>query len=131
MTLTVEFSGTTTSERTLLIGGPLTDLSGYYVKTPESKAVYVIANTLVEPLKSWLTTPPVMPPTATPAPQLTVVPPATPTTPGTPAASGSPAASTPAAGLTPTTAITGTTEITTTSPGAANPTTPEASTPTP
>jgi hypothetical protein len=131
MTVTLAFSGTTVTERTLLIGGPLTDLSGYYVKTPGSNQVYVIGNTIVEPLKSWLTTPPVMLPTATPAPQLTVVPPATPTTPGSPEASGTPSAATNETGVTPTTAITTTTEITTTSPGAANPTTPEASTPTP
>ncbi|HET9492784.1 MAG TPA: DUF4340 domain-containing protein [Chloroflexia bacterium] len=130
MTVTLEFSGTTVTERTLLIGDPVTDLSGYYVKTPDSNQIYVIGNTLVEPMRGWLTTPPVMQPTATLAPPLTVVPPATPTTPGSPETSGSPAA-TPDSGITPTVVITATTEITTTSPGAANPTTPGAATPTP
>ena len=125
MTVTVEYSGTTVTERTLLVGGPLTDLSGYYVKTPDSNRVYVIANTVAEPLRSWLTTPPVEPPTPTPAP-ITVVPPATPTP--TPGAEG---AATPSTEITPTSAISGTGSITTTSPGAANPTTPEAATPTP
>lgn len=131
MTVTLEFSGTAVSERTLLIGGPLTTGAGYYVKTPDSNQVYVIGNTIVEPLRSWLTTPPVMPPTPTPAPQLTVVPPATPTPPGSPEVIATPAAATPGNDVTPTIAITATTEITTTSPGAANPATPEAATPTP
>jgi hypothetical protein len=125
MTVTVEYSGTTVTERTLLVGGPLTDLSGYYVKTSDSNRVYVIANTVAEPLRSWLTTPPVEPPTPTPAP-ITVVPPATPTS--TPGAEG---AATPAIEITPTSSISGTGSITTTSPGAANPTTPAAATPTP
>jgi uncharacterized protein DUF4340 len=130
MTVSLEFSGTTTTSRTLLVGGPLTDLSGYYVKTPDSNRIYVVGNTIVEPLKSWLTTPPVQPPTPTPAPQLTVVPPATPT-PTAGAAATAASASTPTAGIAPTTTITGTSSITSTSPGAANATTPLAATPTP
>jgi hypothetical protein len=131
MTVTLEFSGTTVTERTLLIGGPLTDLSGYYVKTPESNEVYVVGNTLVEPLRSWLTNPPVQPPTPTPAPQLTVVPPPTATSTPEPGAATTPAASTPTTEVAPTSAISGTDSITTTAPGAANATTPEAATPTP
>jgi hypothetical protein len=130
MTVTLEFSGTAVSERTLLVGEPLTDLSGYYVRTPDSDRVYVIGNTIVEPLRSWLIDPPVMPPTATPAPPLTIVPPATPTVPGAEGGAQTPAG-TPESEVSPTTAITGTGEITTTSPGAANPTTPESATPTP
>lgn len=131
MTVTLEFSGTTVSERTLLIGAPLPDFSAYYVKTPESNRVYAIGNTIVEPLRSWLTTPPVQPPTPTPAPPMTVVPPTSATATAEAGAAGTPAAETPSVDVTPTTAITGTDSITTTAPGAANPTTPEAATPTP
>jgi hypothetical protein len=129
MTVTLELSGTATTERVLLIGGPLTDLSGYYAKTPESNRIYVVGNTIIEPMRTWLIDPPVMPPTATPAPQLTVVPPSAESPTAGPGAETP--VETPETAITPTTAITGTGQITTTAPGAANPTTPQAGTPTP
>ena len=131
LTVTATFSGTT-APRTVLIGGPTFDGAGYYSKLPDAETVYIVSNTTIEPLKSWLLNPPVAPPT--PAPQLTIAPTAT-ITPtvgvlSTPSVSG---VISPTLGvITSTVEITGTSPITNTSPGAANPTTPvPASSPSP
>lgn len=123
LTVTAIFTGTTTP-RTVLIGGPTFDGAGYYARIPDVETVYVVSNTTIEPLKSWLLAPPLAPPT--PAPQFTIAPTLTVTPTGavliTPSISG---ATSPTLGvLTATIALTGTSPITNTSPGAANPTTP-------
>jgi hypothetical protein len=123
------FSDTQHTKHTLLIGGPTFDGSNYYTKLPESGTVYAISNSTVDPLRSWLTTPPLLQPTATPLP-ITVVPTETLTTTTSVTSTLIPEASpsgTPA--ITTTTTISGTNPITSTSPGAANPTTPVASPP--
>ncbi len=129
LTVTAVFSGTTPITRTLHIGGPTFDGSGYYVKTPDDPTVYVVSNAIIEPLRSWPSSPPKQQPTPTPLP-VTLVPVSpvvtdTVTTTLTPELSPVPA--TPGAEITATVTITGTSPITSTSPGAANPTTPLAS----
>jgi hypothetical protein len=66
--VTVTFSNTSSSTRVLEVGAPTTDGAGYYVKLPDSNQVYLVSNTTIEPLKSWLTNPPIQQPTATPVP---------------------------------------------------------------
>ena len=122
LTVTAFFTGAV-AQRTVLIGGPTFDGAGYYTKLPDAETVYVVSNTTIEPLKSWLLTPPIAPPT--PAPQLTIAPTSTITPTGsiftTPSVGGS---LSPPLGITATVELTGTSPITNTSPGAANPTTP-------
>ena len=124
LTVTATYSGTT-SPRVLLVGGPTFDGAGYYAKLPDSETVYVVTNGTIEPLRSWLTAPPLAPPTATP-PQLTIAPTASATPPAplvSPTVIGG--TSVPTSGtITTTEVITGSRLITSTSPGAANPTTP-------
>lgn len=91
--------------------------ANYYIKTPDSPNVYVVSNSIIEPIKSWLTTPPVAPPTPTPLPLITPTPTVAIT--GTTTLTGT--VTVPA---TSTTTLGGSATITTTSPGAANPTTP-------
>ena len=66
--VTATFSDTTGTTRTLLIGKATPDGSGYYVKTPDTSKLYTVANFTIEPLRTWLTTPPVQPPSPTPVP---------------------------------------------------------------
>ena len=124
LTVTATFSGTT-APRTGLVGGPTFDGAGYYVKTPDAATVYVVSNSTIEPLKSWLLNPPVAPPTPTP-PQLTIAPTATETPPGLATTTATLGAGTLPTGsvITGTTTLTSTSPITSTSHGAANPTTP-------
>lgn len=163
MTLTATFSDTV-QRSTLLLGGPTFDGSGYYSKLSDQPTIYIVSNSIVEPLRSWIETPPKFVPTATPLlPTLaptsavtgtetltgTVQPTGASTSPATPAAGTTVPAAPPGTasvgGSTPIASITGspavgagtTTPITTpigassaitsTSPGAANPTTPVAS----
>jgi hypothetical protein len=102
--VTVTFSDTGSSKRVLLVGSATTDGSGYYVKTPDNSSVFVLTNTTVEPLRSWLANPPVQQPTATPVPITPVTDTPTPTTTATtvPGAAGAEATSTPPAALSPT-----------------------------
>ena len=102
--VTVTFSDTGSSTRSLFVGSATTDGSGYYVKTPDSSSVFVVTNTTVEPLRSWLANPPVQQPTATPVPITPVTDTPTPTATSTsvPGAAGAAATSTPAAALSPT-----------------------------
>jgi hypothetical protein len=116
MRVTLVMSGTTSTERVLLVGDATPDGSAYYVKTETAPPVYLVSNLTIEPLRTWLNTPPIQQPTATPIP-VTVVPTAEPTPVG------------PVGPITGTGTITGTLPITNTQPGAANPTTPEPPTP--
>lgn len=104
MQVTVTFSDTGASKRVLLVGSATTDGSGYYVKTPDNSSVFVLTNTTVEPLRSWLTNPPVQQPTATPVPITPVTDTPTPTATATtvPGAAGAEATSTPPATSSPT-----------------------------
>jgi hypothetical protein len=68
MMVTATFSDTAGTKHTLLIGRVSPDGGGYYVKQPDSPTVYTIGNYTLEPLRSWLTNPPVQPPTPTPVP---------------------------------------------------------------
>jgi hypothetical protein len=104
LTVTATFSDTQNTRRTIQIGGTTIDGAGYYAKQPDSNVVYVVSNALIEPLKSWLTTPPERQPTPTPLPQATIVPPPT----NTPLGAGTPT------GATTTTPVTGTVTITST-----------------
>jgi hypothetical protein len=71
--VTLTFSDTQQTTRTFNIGTTTPDGTGYYVNVPGSNTVYVVSNSTIEPLRSWLTTPPVQQPTPTPIP-ITVVP---------------------------------------------------------
>jgi hypothetical protein len=71
--VTLTFSDTQKTTRSLNIGTTTPDGTGYYVNVPGSTTVYVVSNSTIEPLRSWLTTPPVQQPTPTPIP-ITVVP---------------------------------------------------------
>lgn len=124
-TVTITFSDTAGTKRTLLIGAPTIDGSSYYAKTPDKPDVYLVSNSTVEPLRSWFTNPPKVVPT--PTPLLPTIGPteaitSTGTVTGTVLPSGT---TTPQAQATDT--ISGTETITAQPPGAANPTTPEAS----
>src|SRR3954471_18649246 len=118
----VATGGSSPKQHAILIGSTTVDGSGYYVKTPDSPTVYVVSNQVIEPMKGWLTTPPKVQPTATPAP-ITIVP-----TP--PEASGTVTSTVTLPDVSPPVTSTGTTDlgasatITSTSPGAANATTP-------
>jgi hypothetical protein len=68
MAVTLTFSNTQKSQRSFTVGKAVIDGSGYYVKPSDASAVYVVANTNIEPLRTWLTTPPVETPSPTPLP---------------------------------------------------------------
>lgn len=121
LTVTAVFSATTPVTRTLQIGSATFDGAGYYVKTPDKPSVYVVSNSVIEPLRSWPSTPPKAQPTATPLP-MTVVPTSEAIT-GTITSTLTVAT----ASVPPLATITNSTTITSTNPGAANPTTPLAS----
>ncbi|MGN6673963.1 MAG: DUF4340 domain-containing protein [Thermomicrobiales bacterium] len=123
LTVTLVLSGATVPQAQMLVGKPSVDGSAYYVRSQGSNAVYLLNNTLIEPFKGWLTTPPIAQPTATPIPATIVPAPSPPTstgtlsgteslplTPGTPPAGTTPpgpvapTTETPAAGTTPSTA---------------------------
>jgi len=117
LTVTLVLSGATTPKVDLLVGKPNVDGSAYYVRPAISNTVYLLNNTLIEPLKGWLTTPPIAQPTATALPATIVPAPSPPTstgtlsgteslplTPGTPPAATTPAGpEAPTAGSTPAT----------------------------
>lgn len=110
--ITATFSDTQQTKRTLEVGGLTIDAGGYYVRQSGGDTVYVVSNVTIEPLRSWLESPPKAPPTPTPLPLVTPTEPITGTT-----------------TITGTATVTGTLPITSTSPGSANPTTPDAGTP--
>jgi hypothetical protein len=66
LTVTLVLSGSTAPQQRLLVGKANVDGSGYYVRPAGSQQVSLVSNTLIEPLKSWLTTPPIALPTPTP-----------------------------------------------------------------
>ncbi len=104
LSVTATFSDTTHTTRTVQFGEATIDGAGYYARLPDASTVYVVSNGLVETLKSWLTSPPVQPPTPTPLPQATIVPPPT----NTPLSAGA----TPTGVVTGTVTITGTATVT-------------------
>jgi hypothetical protein len=83
--ITVKSGSTPPARHELSVGIATVDGSGYYVQERGGKDVYVVGNTLIEPVKSWLDSPPKAQPTATPLP-LTFAPTFTPgpATTGTP-----------------------------------------------
>lgn len=133
LTVVATFSDTQQTKRTLVVGNATFDGANYYAKLQDAPQVYLVSNAVIEPMKSWLTTPPINPPTPTPPP-FTVVPTSLPTPEGTITTTvtitasvlplTSPEVGTPTAAITTTSTITGTLPITNTGPGAANPTTP-------
>lgn len=64
--VTTTFSDTGHTKRTMQVGGPTFDGSGYYSKLSDQPTIYIVSNSIVEPLRSWLDTPPKFVPTATP-----------------------------------------------------------------
>lgn len=143
VTLTVAFSDTAGTKRTLLLGGKTIDGSAYYAKTSDKADVYLVSNSIVEPLRSWFDAPPKVVPTATPLlPTIgptqevtgtgtitgTVLPAGT-TTPAGATTPGAAGTATPAGTTTPqaqaTGVITGTETMTARQPAGANATTPE------
>lgn|GEM_PF-1902807 len=70
LTVTLVLSGSTTPRQTLFVGKTNVDGSAYYVRAADSKAVYLVNNFTIEPLKGWLITPPIALPTPTPLPTL-------------------------------------------------------------
>lgn len=130
LTVTSTFSDTARTKRVLQVGGPTFDGSGYYTKLADQPSVYIVSNTNIEPIRSWLDTPPKFVPTPTPllptaAPTSAIT--GTLTVTGTVGITGTnvPATVPPGAGtLTP---VGSSAVITGTSPGAANATTPLAS----
>jgi uncharacterized protein DUF4340 len=99
MAVTLTFSNTQGSQRSFTVGKTILDGSGYYIKPSDANSVFVVANTTIEPLRSWLTSPPIETPSPTPL-AVTIVP-QTPTptvtdtpAPGTPAAPGTTATAT-------------------------------------
>ncbi|MDQ3927951.1 MAG: DUF4340 domain-containing protein [Chloroflexota bacterium] len=66
VTITVAFSDTAGTRRSLLIGNQTIDGSAYYAKTPEGAEVYLVSNSVIEPVRSWFASPPKVVPTPTP-----------------------------------------------------------------
>jgi hypothetical protein len=118
MRVKVQTGGNTPATHELLVGDATFDGSQYYVKEASKAEVYTVSNGVIEPLKSWLTTPPVAPPTPTPLPLATPI-----------ASEAITGTVTLPVTTTATTSLSGSATITTTAPGAANPTTPLVSTP--
>lgn len=75
--VTVTFSDTAHTKRSIQIGKTTFDGAAYYVKEQSSGKIYTVSNGTIEPLRTWLTTPPKAQPTATLVP-ITVVPTAKP-----------------------------------------------------
>lgn len=121
LSVTATFSDTAHTKRTVQVGAATVDGSGYYTKLPDKPDVYIVSNSTIEPIKSWLETPPKSVPTATPL--LPTLAPMSELT-GTRTLTGTQAPAT-APTLEPPGNISGTNSITTTAPGAAHVTTPE------
>jgi hypothetical protein len=73
LTVTLVLSGATPPQQQLFVGKQTLDGSNYYVRSSAGQAVYLTPNTTIEPVRAWLTSPPVAIPTATPIPA-TIVP---------------------------------------------------------
>lgn len=70
ITVTIVLSGATPPKQTLYVGNASVDGSAYYVRANDSKSVYLLSSGTIEPIKSWLDTPPIAQPTPTPFPTL-------------------------------------------------------------
>lgn len=90
LTATLVLSGATTPQQSFVVGKQSVDGASYFINPVGTKAVYLVSNAAIEPLKTWLLTPPVAVPTPTPLP-VTIQPTATNTPEGTPAADTTPA----------------------------------------
>ncbi|MEA2572913.1 MAG: hypothetical protein QOH93_211 [Chloroflexia bacterium] len=66
ITTTLTFSDTAGTKRTLLVGNQTIDGAAFYVKAADKPDVYLVSNALIEPLRSWFSSPPKVVPTATP-----------------------------------------------------------------
>ncbi len=86
ITVTLVVSGAQQATNTLLVGKATIDGGSYYVKATSKPQVYVMANTLIEQLRSWTTTPPKAEPTPTPLVIVTLSP--TPSETATPGLTG-------------------------------------------
>src|SRR5215212_711280 len=73
MQVIVKSNGAKPTKHTLYIGSTTVDGAGYYVKEPDNPKVYIVSNVTIEPMKTWLVTPPQAQPSPTPIP-LTVAP---------------------------------------------------------
>lgn len=114
LTVLVRTGGSKPGKHTLHVGNTTIDGSGYYARVDDSKdKVYIVSNVTIEPIKSWLTTPPKAQPSPTPLPPVAPTDTLTITVP-----------------ITTTGTVTTTESITNTAPGAANPTTPLPASPT-
>lgn len=71
LTVTATFSDTAHTKRVLQVGAATFNGSTYYAKLPDQPSIYIVSNSVIEPLKSWLETPPKFVPT--PAPLLPTV----------------------------------------------------------
>jgi hypothetical protein len=111
ITITLVISGVTPPENRLLIGSTTIDGGSYYIKAADKPDVYVVLNTLVEQLRTWISSPPVAEATPTPLAILSPEPviTGTVTTTLTAGPAGPPP---PPAGSTPSTAPTGGTDST-------------------
>jgi hypothetical protein len=66
LTVTLVMSGVTPTDNRLLVGDTTIEGGSYYVQVAGKPEVYTVLNTLIEQLRSWLTTPPKAEPTPTP-----------------------------------------------------------------
>lgn len=74
LSVLVRTGGAKPGKHTLHVGNTTIDGSGYYTRVDDSKdKVYIVSNTTIEPIRTWLTTPPKAQPSPTPIP-LTVAP---------------------------------------------------------
>ena len=86
LTVTLVVSGAQQTDNTLLVGKATIDGGSYYVKNKDKPEIYVVLNSVIEQLRSWLTTPPKAEPT--PTPLVIITPSPTPTETPTPGEAG-------------------------------------------
>jgi hypothetical protein len=86
LTVTLVVSGAQQTTNTLLVGKATIDGGSYYVKNKDKPEIYVVLNSLIEQIRSWITTPPKAEPT--PTPLLIITPSPTPSVTPTPGVAG-------------------------------------------
>lgn len=86
LTVTLVVSGAAQTDNTLLVGQATIDGGSYYVKAKDKPQIYIMLNSLIEQLRSWITAPPKAEPT--PTPLLIITPSPTPSVTPTPGAAG-------------------------------------------
>jgi hypothetical protein len=86
LTVTLVVSGAAQTTNSLLVGKATIDGGSYYVKAKDKPEIYVLVNSLIEQVRSWITTPPKAEPT--PTPLLIITPSPTPSETPTPGAAG-------------------------------------------